>query len=83
MKPCPTGCGRKHINSVLMCGPCWDQVPAELQREVWTTRRQLERAMKRAWERSVIHTLRRERGEAAAKAIEHVKARITQRELAL
>lgn len=35
--PCPTGCGRGVRTGHLMCGPCWHQVPRDLQRDVVRT----------------------------------------------
>lgn len=39
-RPCPVGCGRiVHRPSLLMCRPCWGNVPAQLQAEVMRTYR--------------------------------------------
>lgn len=83
MKPCPTGCGRKMIDRVFMCAPCWAAVPPELQKPVWSARRALDHAMTRAWDRRSIDTLRRELAEARAAAIEAAKKKVLQKELAL
>lgn len=78
---CPTGCGRSVQLGMLMCRPCWHLVPPDLQRPVWVAWRALNRAQRSAWNHDAIRTLRREHAEAKEKAIDNVKARITQKEL--
>lgn len=41
---CPTGCGRKVRSGHLMCGPCWSEVPGDLQRDVLRTWRAYSRS---------------------------------------
>lgn len=40
---CPTGCGRKQQPGKLLCYPCWREVPAHIQRDVYRTWRALQR----------------------------------------
>lgn len=37
MSECPVGCGRAVGAGKLVCGPCWGEVPAHLQQEVYRT----------------------------------------------
>ena len=39
---CPTGCGRRVADGMLMCKPCWRRVPGSLQRDVYNTWRKVE-----------------------------------------
>lgn len=41
---CPSGCGRSLKVGHLMCGPCWREVPADVQREVNRTWRAYSKA---------------------------------------
>lgn len=41
--PCPVGCGRTTKTGHLTCGPCWHQVPKELQTAVYQTWRRWRR----------------------------------------
>lgn len=44
---CPTGCGRGVAGfGLLMCGTCWREVPADLQRQVYRTWAELRRAVR-------------------------------------
>jgi len=36
-RECPTGCGRRARAGHLMCGPCWREVPSNIQRDVYRT----------------------------------------------
>lgn len=40
---CPTGCGRVRRTGMLMCGPCWRQVPKDIQAWVYSTWRRYQR----------------------------------------
>jgi hypothetical protein len=41
---CPSGCGRKVSTGKLMCGPCWREVPKDIQVDVYRTWRAYRRA---------------------------------------
>ena len=47
-RDCPVGCGRTARPGHLMCGPCWAEVPRELQRDVYRTWRALQATRSRA-----------------------------------
>lgn len=65
---CPTGCGRGVAGfGLLMCGTCWREVPADLQRQVYRTWAELRRAVRN--DRSTMKQARASYEVAKAAAI--------------